>query len=123
MRARPSTLLLLAVAAASAGASEAAARVVLEVPAHAAARLGAVRLDVALRNASGEPVRAAPSRLAVAVRDRTGAALPCSAPPGPPAAEVELAPGARVAVAIDLGARCRIGGAGAYAVDVRYDGP
>src|SRR5918912_3696392 len=102
MRALPATLLLL-LAAARADAPP-AARIVLEVPPRASARVGAVRLDVALRNASSEPARAEadPARLRVAVRDGAGAALPCSAPVAQGAGRA-LAPGARVAVALDLG--------------------
>ena len=121
----PSTLLALVAAAATRAAVAGPPRVLLDVPARASARVGAVRLDVALRNASREPLRADgdPERLRVSVRDSSGAALPCSPPGAGPGAPTALAPGARLALALDLGARCRIEAPGAYAVEVRYEGP
>jgi hypothetical protein len=97
---------------------------VLEAPPHASARLGAVRLRVAVRNVSEETVEAAadPARLRVAVRDAAGRRLRCAgAPAGGRAAAI--APGRRAQLVVDLGVRCGLAATGAYTVDVAYDGP
>jgi hypothetical protein len=105
-------------------ASAAPPAVVLEAPPRASARLGAVRLRVAVRNASGETLEAAadPARLRVAVRDAAGRRLRCDgAPAGGRAAAI--APGERAHLVVDLGVRCGLTATGAYTVDVAYEGP
>jgi hypothetical protein len=117
-------VLLLAAAIGCAHARAAPPALTVHAPARASARLGAVRLDLALRNTSSRTVQADadPARLRVAVREGSGGEVACDPPVTRGGPLSEIAPGASVAVVLDLGARCRIV-PGEYAVDVAYDGP
>ncbi len=115
----------LALAAALASGPAQAMALALEAPASASARLGAVRVALWLRNASDRPLRASldPGQLHVALRDASGAVLPCD-PPAPPRGKLtEIAPGQRASLLLDIGTRCRLEAPGAYAVEVAYAGP
>ena len=126
----PAALALAACAARPPSVAEAHAPPLLEAsalslwaPARAEGRVGAVQLEVRLRNAGGAPVRlvADPGLAELAVRG-PGGPVRCAAPAPvadlPPA--VSLAPGAELPLRIDLSGRCRLEAAGEYEVEVAF---
>jgi hypothetical protein len=101
-------------------------RIALEAPARVDGRIGAVQVEVRLRNEGRGPVSvvADPWLGELSVSSDRGAVrcAPSSARMQPPPL-VELAPGASVPLRIDVAARCDLAQPGEYDLDVSFGLP